>query len=404
MFFSQDSRTVALLDMDTFFVSVERLRNSRLEGLPVIIGSLSDRGVVAACSYETRLFGVRSAMPMRMALRLCPEARVIRGDMDLYSRYSRTVTDIIAEKAPVYEKASIDEHYLDLSGMDRFVGSLKWARELRRRIMRETGLPLSMGFSVNKTVSKIAAGTAKPNGEKEVPRDGVRPFLDPMSIRKIPMVGPKTEQLLLSMGVQTIATLCRIPPEMMEKLLGKPGIEIWRRAHGIDLRPVVPYSEELSMGTERTFMSDTLDMALLRQQLSAMVERLAFRLRSRQKLTSVVTVKIRYANFDTHTLQQKIAYTAFDHLLLETARALFDRLYSRRMRIRLLGVKLSGLIGGVQQLSLFEDHAERASLCRSVDSLRNRYGVEVVRRASSILPVGADNQGEGSDPDPYGEG
>ncbi len=404
MFFSQDTRTVALLDMDTFFVSVERLRNSRLEGLPVIIGSLSDRGVVAACSYETRLFGVRSAMPMRMALRLCPEARVIRGDMDLYSRYSRTVTEIIAEKAPVYEKASIDEHYLDLSGMDRFVGSLKWARELRRRIMRETGLPLSMGFSVNKTVSKIAAGTAKPNGEREVPQEGVQPFLDPMAIRKIPMVGPKTEQLLLSMGVQTIATLCRIPPEMMEKLLGKPGIEIWRRAHGIDLRPVVPYSEELSMGTERTFVSDTLDMALLRQQLSAMVERLAFQLRSRQKLTSVVTVKIRYANFDTHTLQQKIAYTAFDHLLLESARALFERLYSRRMRIRLLGVKLSGLIGGVQQLSLFEDHSERASLCRSVDSLRNRYGAGVIRRASSISPKGEDDQGEGSDPDPYGEG
>ena len=404
MFFPQDSRTVVLLDMDTFFVSVERLRNSRLEGLPVIVGSLSDRGVVAACSYETRLFGVHSAMPMRMALRLCPEARVVRGDMDLYSRYSRTVTDIIAEKAPVYEKASIDEHYLDLSGMDRFVGSLKWARELRQRIRHETGLPLSMGFSVNKTVSKIAAGTAKPNGEREVPREGVQPFLDPMAIRKIPMVGPKTEQLLLSMGVDTIATLCRIPPEMMEKVLGKPGIEIWRRAHGVDLRPVVPYSEELSMGTERTFVSDTLDMAMLRQQLSAMVERLAFQLRCRQKLASVVTVKIRYANFDTHTLQQKIAYTAFDHLLLETARALFDRLYSRRMRIRLLGVKLSGLIGGVQQLSLFEDHSVRASLCRSVDALRNRYGAGVVKRASSILPSGSDNQEEGSDPDPYGEG
>ncbi len=401
MYLPQDSRTVALLDMDTFFVSVERLRNSRLAGLPVVIGSLSDRGVVAACSYEARVFGVRSAMPMRMALRLCPEARVIRGDMDLYSRYSRSVTDIIAEKAPLYEKASIDEHYLDLSGMDRFVGALQWARELRVRIMRETGLPLSMGFSVNKTVSKMAAGTAKPNGEKEVSPLGVQPFLNPLAVRKIPMVGPKTEQLLCSMGVRTIETLCQIPPEMMERVLGKPGLEIWRRAHGVDLSPVVPYSEEHSMGTERTFEADTLDTAMLEQQLAAMTERLSFRLRREQKLASVVTVKIRYANFDTHTLQHKMAYTAFDHLLLQAARELFVRLYSRRMRVRLLGVKLSGLVGGVQQLSLFDNHEKRASLCRSVDTLRYRYGLEVVRRASSLALSGT--QAEGADSEHYWE-
>jgi len=232
-------RTIVHMDLDTFFVSVERLMNSALNGKPVIIGSLSDRGVVASCSYEARIYGVHSAMPMKMALNLCRDAIVIRGDMDLYSRYSKLVTDVIAEKAPLYEKASVDEHYLDITGMDRFYGSLKWTRELRQRIIKETGLPISYGLSVNKTVSKIAAGEAKPNGEKQVEKPFVKPFLNPLSIRKIPMIGLKTFQLLHSMGVSTIETLGAMPVEMLESVLGKNGIEIWQRANGIDLTPVI---------------------------------------------------------------------------------------------------------------------------------------------------------------------
>lgn len=378
------NRTIAHFDLDTFFVSVERLVNSQLIGKPVLIGGMSDRGVVASCSYEARKYGVHSAMPMRMALRLCGDAIVIRGDMDLYTKYSRIVTEIIAEQAPLYEKTSIDEHYLDISGMDRFFGSYLWTHELRNRIIKETGLPISFGLSVNKTVSKIATGEAKPNGEKEVGQNQVQPFLNPLSIRKIPLVGPKNYQLLTSMGVNTIQTLSVIPPTMMESVLGKIGVEIWRRANGIDLSPVVPYSEEKSMSTERTFDTDTIDMQMLNQILTGMVEKLAFKLRKHQKLASVVTVKIRYSNYDTHTLQKKIAYTAFDHVLMDTARDLFRRLYERRMLVRLIGVKLSGLVGGAQQLDLFDNNEKMVKLYLSMDKIRLRFGSKAVQRASGF--------------------
>jgi len=378
------NRTIVHFDLDTFFVSVERLMNSQLFGKPVIIGGLSDRGVVASCSYEARRYGVHSAMPMRMALNLCRDATVIRGDMDLYSKYSRMVTDIIAEKAPLYEKASIDEHYLDISGMDRFIGSYKWAHELRSRITSETGLPISLGLSVNKTVSKIATSEAKPNGEKEVPVQLVQPFLNPLSIRKIPGIGDRNYQLLRSMGVATIQTLSAIPPQMMESVLGKSGLEIWRRANGIDFSPVVPYSEEKSISTEQTFETDTIDVQILEKILIAMIEKIAFKMRKKQKLASVVTVKIRYSNYDTHTLQQKIAYTSFDHTLIQITRGLFKRLYERRMLIRLIGVKLGGLISGVQQLDLFDNNEKLIKLYLSMDQIRLRFGSKSIFRASGI--------------------
>ena len=374
-------RYIVHFDLDTFFVSVERLMNSRLAGKPVIIGGTSDRGVVASCSYEARQFGVHSAMSMRTARMLCGDAIVVRGDMDLYTRYSRMVTDIIAERAPVYEKASIDEHYLDITGMDRFFGCLKWTRELRQTIMKESGLPISMGLSVNKTVSKIATGEAKPNGELEVPGERVHNFLNPLSIKKIPMIGDKVYHLLRSMGVDTIETLSHIPPEMVEKVLGKNGMVIWKKANGIDPTPVKPYSERKSIGSETTFDSDTIDIARIRQVLSAKVERLTFDLRKQQMLTSCVTVKIRYSNFDTHTLQQHIPYTAFDHILIPATMELFERLYQRRMLIRLVGVKFSHLVGGVQQLDMFEDTPEMINLYNAMDNIRKRFGKKAIRRA-----------------------
>jgi DNA polymerase IV len=372
------------MDLDTFFVSVERLVNSRLNGLPVIIGGLSDRGVVAGCSYEARQFGIHSAMPMKMARMLCSDAVFIRGDMGLYSQYSRMVTDIIAGEAPVYEKASVDEHYLDITGMDRFFGSLKWAQELRQKIIRETGLPISLGLSVNKTVSKIATCEAKPNGALEVPATLVHGFLDPLPISRMPMIGGKTFTLLRSMGIATIGTLGAIPREMVMQVLGKNGEVIWKRANGIDDTPVKPYSEQKSMSAEHTFENDTIDMVALHQSLVTMVERLAFQLRNQQKLTGCVTVKIRYANFDTHTLQKQMPYTAFDHVLIPAVRELFERLYQRRMLIRLVGIKFSQLVGGVQQLSLFEDTPEMISLYQAMDKIRNKYGSSAVKRAVGI--------------------
>jgi len=377
-----EERNIVHLDLDSFFVSVERLRNRRLEGRPVIIGGLSDRGVVASCSYEARRFGVHSAMPMRMARRLCGDAVVIRGDMDLYSRYSAAVTDIVREWAPVYEKASIDEHYLDLTGMERFFGTLKWSRELKKQIVRHTGLPVSFGLSLNKTVSKIATGEAKPDGGLYVPAGRVKPFLYPLSIRKIPMIGDKTYHLLRSMGISRIRTLSRMPVEMLQHVLGKNGVALWKKANGIDTAPVEPYSERKSVGTERTFERDTTDMQAMNALLVSMVEKLAFQLRQERKLTSCVTVKIRYSNYDTHTLQKRIAYTAFDHHLIATARELFRRLYSRRMLIRLLGVRFSHLVYGTQQLNMFEDTREQVSLYQSMDAIRKRYGAGAIGRAS----------------------
>jgi len=376
------NRNVLHLDLDTFFVSVERLHNRSLEGKPVIIGGLSDRGVVAGCSYEARRFGVHSAMPMKMARLLCSEALFIRGDMERYTRHSEEVTQLIAERAPLYEKASIDEHYIDVSGMDRFFGCLKWSRELRETIIRKTGLPISFGLSVNKTVSKIATGEAKPNGMRNVPGERIRPFLDPLSIRKIPMIGEKTFRLLRSMGISTIATLRQMPPEMMEKVMGKNGTDIWKKANGIDNSPVVAFSERKSLSTEHTFERDSIDIPAMERLLVRMVEKLAFEMRTRQRLTSCVTVKIRYANFDTHTLQKRIPYTSFDHILTDVTLALFRQLYRRRIRIRLVGVRFSHLVQGVQQLNMFDDRPEAAGLYLAMDRLRRRYGPDAVRRAS----------------------
>ncbi len=379
-------RNIVHFDLDTFFVSVERLQNSSLIGKPVIIGGLSDRGVVASCSYETRRYGVHSAMPMKMARLLCPDAVIIRGDMELYSKHSNAVTSIIAEKSPVYEKASVDEHYIDITGMDRFFGCYQWTHELRQTIIRETGLPISFGLSINKTVAKIATGEAKPAGELYVAKEHVSPFLAPLSIKKIPMVGDKTFRMLRTMGIDTIATLRQMPPDMIERVLGKNGSEIWRRANGIDDTPIQPYWEQKSMSSEHTFEQDTTDIDQLRRRLTGMVEKLCYELRSQEKLTACVTVKIRYSNFDTHTLQKRIPYTSFDHTLIEIVKELFVRLYSRRMLIRLIGVRFSYLVHGTQQLNLFEDTPEMVALYMAIDKLKKRFGTSAVVRAIQTKP------------------
>ncbi len=378
----ETGRSIVHLDLDSFFVSVERLQNSKLIGKPVIIGGLSDRGVVASCSYEARRFGVHSAMPMRMARRLCSDAIVIRGDMDLYSEYSDMVTEIIDEKAPLYEKASIDEHYVDLTGMERFFGTLKWAKEMKTNIRKHTGLPISFGLSENKTVSKIATGEAKPDGALKVAGENIKPFLFPLSIRKIPMIGDKTFRLLRSMGVSKIKTLSQMPVDMLERVLGKNGAILWKKANGIDPAPVVPYYDSKSISAERTFERDTMDIRAMNSVLVEMVERLAYRLRQENKLTSCIIVKIRYANYDTQTMQRRIPYTAFDHHILDVAKELFRKLYTRRMLIRLLGVKFTRLVQGTQQLDLFEDTKRVVHLYQTMDRIRNMYGKHSIGRAS----------------------
>ena len=374
-------RAIVHMDLDTFFVSCERLGNSKLEGIPLIIGG-GDRGVVASCSYEARTFGVRSAMPIKMALRLCPQAKVMKGDMELYSRLSHDVTQVIEEKAPVMEKASIDEFYLDITGMDQFYGGYKWTNELAQSVTKETGLPISFALSVNKTVSKIATGEGKPRGNLEIPQDLVKPFLNPLSIQKIPMVGDVTFQLLSRIGIRTIQTLSEMPAEVLQRMIGKNGIEIWKKANGIDNNPVEPYTERKSISTEHTFGQDTIDIQKLKSILIGMVEKLAFQLRSEQWLASTVVIKIRYANFDTETKQCKVQYTSADHILTKNVMELFDKLYQRRMRLRLIGIRFSGLVRGTYQINLFEDTEEMLSLYQAMDRMKTRYGFDAVMRCA----------------------
>ncbi|WP_026899292.1 DNA polymerase IV [Daejeonella oryzae] len=376
-------RFISHFDLDTFFVSVERLKNSKLNGVPLIVGGTSDRGVVAACSYETRAFGVHSAMPMKLALRLCPQAQVVKGDHDSYSHYSRAVTDIIKENVPVYEKASIDEFYMDLTGMDKFFGCSKFTAELKQKVMKETGLPISYALASNKLISKIATNEAKPNGQLEIYLGEEKPFLAPLAIEKMPGIGQKTSGLLRQMGVETIKVLSEIPPRMLESRFGKTGIDLSRRANGIDITPVIPYSEQKSIGKEDTFENDTIDVHFLYSQLVRMTENVAFQLRQQKKLCGCVTVKLRYANFDTYTKQAVISYTASDNTILATAKELFKKLYDKRLLVRLIGVRLSHLVQGQHQIDLFTETEESIRLYQAMDHIRRRFGEDAVFRAAA---------------------
>jgi len=377
-------RAIVHMDLDTFFVSCERLRDSVLEKKPVIIGG-GDRGVVASCSYEARKFGVRSATPIRMALRLCPEARVIKGDMDYYSNMSHMVTEIIQEKVPVLEKASVDEFYMDLSGMDKFFGCYKWTNEIAQAVTKQSGLPISFALSSNKTVSKIGTGESKPTGRFEVKPEYIKPFLNPLSVKKIPMVGNVTFELLSRLGVRKIETLSQMPVGVLQELIGKNGKELWKKANGIDETEVVPYSERKSISTETTFSEDTIDILHIQSILTGMVEKLCYQLRQEKWLTSTVSVRIRYANFDTENKQCKVPYTSADHTLLKYVLELFNKVYTRRMRIRLIGVKFTGLVHGSHQMNLFEDTEELISLYQTMDQLKGRFGIHSVGRASGLI-------------------
>ncbi|GAB7089664.1 DNA polymerase IV [Marinifilum fragile] len=389
------------MDLDTFFVSCERLLDSRLENRPVLIGGTSDRGVVAACSYEARAYGIHSAMPMKMARMLCPEAVVIRGNSGTYSEYSDHVTEIIKERSPLFEKSSIDEFYMDITGMDRFVKeSYMWSKELREKIMKETRLPISFGLSTSKTVSKVGTGEAKPNNHINIESGYEVPFLAPLSIKKIPMVGDKTYHKLRSMGIEKVRTVQEMPMELMERVLGKNGQVIWKKAQGIDNTPVIAWSERKSISTERTFERDTTDVVKMRSILVAMAENLAYQLRNGNKLTACVTLKIRYSDFQTYTKQKRIPYTSLDHTLIATVLDLFDRMYERRVLIRLIGVRFSNLVGGTYQIRLFEDSEKLIKLYQKMDYLRNRYGKNAVKRAigMDVKTIGGMNPFNGQAP------
>jgi DNA polymerase-4 len=386
------TRNIAHMDLDTFFVSCQYLIDSSLIGKPVIIGGSSDRGVVASCSYEARYYGVHSAMPMRQALQRCPDAVLVRGDMDFYSEKSDEVTEVIKELAPVYEKASIDEFYLDVSGMDQFFNTYKWTSELTSKILNETGLPISFGLSGNKTVAKMATTESKPKGKLHIEHKHIQQFLNPLSVSKIPMVGIKTKQELFRVGIKKIVTLSQTPVEFLEQLFGKNGRVIYQKANGIDNSPIVQDHEANSISKERSFDRDTLDLIGIQALLCQFVEDLCHSLRKDGKVCSKVAVKIRYSNFDTHTKQCSFAFTGSDDIILKNVKILFDRLFERRMRIRLIGVKLSGLVNGAHQINLFEETQEGIALLQAMDVIKNRYGVGAIRNAGGFGALTRNNK------------
>ena len=372
------------IDLDTFFVSCERLLDPKLNGRPVLIGGTSDRGVVASCSYEAREYGIHSAMPMRMARQLCPHAVIIRGNAGTYAKFSDMVTEIIKERSPLFEKSSIDEFYIDVSGMDKFFGCYKWAQELREKIRKETHLPLSFGMSTSKTVSKISTGEAKPDNHIQIIKGKEKEFLAPLSVKKIPGVGDQVYKMLLELGVKNIGTLQNMSMEVMERVMGKNGVTLWKKANGIDNSPVIPFHERKSISSSLTFEKDSIDVERLKDILCTMAEKLSYYLRNGNKLTSCVAVTVRYSDFTTQSRQEHIPYTSCDHILIKKTLELFDALYNRRVLCRLVGVRFSNLSEGGHQINLFEDSEEMIKLYQAMDHIRNRFGQDAIMRAVTM--------------------
>lgn len=377
-------RHIAHFDLDAFFVSVEVSKNPSLKGKPIIVGGDGKRGIVAACSYEARKYGIQSAMPAMTARRLCPEAIFIRGSYHDYSAYSRIVTGIIADSVPHFEKASIDEFYCDLTGMDRFFGVSKYTKELREKIIRETGLPISYGLSTSKIVSKMATNEAKPNGYLEIPAGKETAFLWPLTVDKIPMVGKQTQQQLAGAGIYTIAQLAATGADKLERLLGKWGQRLWEKANGIDHAPVEQWSEQKSLSHENTFQEDSNDLSFLHTELVRLTEETAYDLRHEDKLTGCITIKLRYADFSTVSRQEVIDYTALDDVLIEKVKDLFGKLYKKGEKVRLLGVRFSHLIPMTLQMNLFEKSEEKLGLFKKVDQIKARFGSDAIQKAATL--------------------
>jgi DNA polymerase-4 len=381
---STPANHIAHFDLDAFFVSVEILKNPSLRGKPLIVGGDGQRGIVAACSYEARVFGIQSAMPALTAKRLCPQAIFIRGSYQDYSHYSRLVTSIIAGRVPLFEKASIDEFYVDLTGMEKFFGVSQYTRELRNTITRETGLPISYGLSTSKLVSKMATNEAKPDGYLEILPGKETDFLWPLAVEKIPMVGKQTEFQLKNMGIYTIGQLAQTGVDVLEKAFGKWGESLWKKANGLYYSPVEPYSEQKSISRENTFDEDQDDAEFLHNELVRLTERAAYDLRSEEKLTGCVTVKIKYADFEIATRQEVIAYTALDDVLLAKAKSIFGKACNGSKKIRLLGVRFSQLIPFTMQMDLFDNTEEKLHLYQTVDAIKNQFGAGAVTKATVL--------------------
>lgn len=373
-------------DMDTFFVSVERLMDPGLNDRPVIVGgSPFQRGVVAGCSREARRYGVHSAMPLRQAYQLCPQAVFLHPHFTHYAEYSERVTEIFTDAAPLVEKASIDEFYLDLSGCERaFRKSVfDWGKEMKRLVSGETGLPFTFGVARNKLVAKVATTVAKTAGDLAVPAGMEELFLAPLAVRLLPGVGKVLEPELRAMGIRLIGDIARLPERMFVHIYGKSGRALHEHARGIDPTPVLPYRRQQSVGAEHTFDEDTLDVPAMLATLQRLAMRVGRDLRAHAFLTDTVTLKLRYADFVTQTKTLRCDYTNHDMRLYAVAEKLFRQLWTRRVRVRLLGISTTRFIDDIAQLYLFPDEEQKQErLYDAIDAIRMRFGRDAITFAA----------------------
>jgi DNA polymerase-4 len=372
------------LDLDSFFVSVECVKNPSLLGKPVIVGGSETRGVVSSCSYEARKFGVRSAMPSAQAKRLCPHAIFIHGSYADYGHYSRMVTDIIASESPNFYKASIDEFYIDISGMERFFGLEKWSHQLREKIITETSLPISWGMATSKMIAKMCTQDAKPNGTYVVKKGEEQAYLDPKSVADIPFVGEKMTQSLHRFGIKTIAQLREKELEFLLKHFGKSGLYLHQKARGIGSNEMPNERVEKSISAERTFSENIADENELLSLLFKLTEKLAHELRLNQKQCSCVTIKIRYPDFSTFTHQRHLFPEYATPTLYDIAKQLLAEVWNDQKPLRQLGLRLSHLTEIEAQLNLFETNSTKKEYFKTVDSLKMKYGKSKIMFGGSL--------------------
>lgn len=375
-------RYILHIDLDTFFVSVERLQNPELNGKPVICGGHGERDVVSSASYEARKFGVHSGMSIVKAMKLCPQAIICDVRKSDYMFYSQQVAKIVDERAPLYQQMSIDEYFIDLSGMEKYFDVNLWAHNLRMEIITKTRLPISYGLSVNRTVAKIASGRAKPMGELFIPQEKVQEFLDPLPVEKIPGVGDVFLPKLHKEGIYTILQLRQYPRGLFIHQFGRSSENIWLKANGIDNSPVEPAGEPKSLSQETTFETDVWQHEKIKDVVCKICDNLAFKLRSEKKLCNTVAVKIKNPNFTTNEKQKSLPPTDYTDTLTSTALALFDVLH-KKQPIRLVGVRFSISTSNNAMNNIFEYSPKKQNLYKAIDSLKEKFGKEIIKKGNA---------------------
>lgn len=369
------------LDLDTFFVSVERLFDPRLEGKPVIVGAdPTGRGVVAACSYEARRYGVHSAMPIRQAYRLCPHAEYLHGHHGEYSRYSKLVRKILEKYPPFIEQASVDEFYMDFTGTRRMYGPYhQLAERMQREVWDELRLPCSIGIGGNKTIAKIASDFNKPRGITYVEPGMEKDFLAPMPVQVIPGVGRKMLPQLQSKGIYKVADITALPLDYFAAAFGKSGIDLWHKAQGEGTEYLTIEREQKSISKERTYGEDVAGRDILEQTLFKLTGQVCQTLRDQDRHAATVTLKLRYSDFVTVTRSKTIRPDDDDQVIYNTALEMLGKAYTRRVAVRLIGIGVSKFTQASEQQILFEDqHTQRSKALKAVNSIRSKFGYESI--------------------------